>query len=340
MELEEVDALRARWGRGRRLFWYFKQRYALALLAYLVPQYDSMGALKRSPYASLLQKPLVRELVKQRRGALLTPDCLREVWTPSMECYRLSLGQWPLRRNTPRPGWGQSTRDRWNVVLQLSFNRGHVARFKRLVADDKAHGPYDRSHPVAPKPDLTLAWVRMDIDLPRGQALIEEVQSDWVEHASLECYGRTSMATRWRRYERHALRPHARQWSEAALCAAIEYLHGALGIADIYYHSFRTGNVMKHMKCCHPPRSLYTRLPRQFCFASTTEAPRFVVETARGRQRRCLRRRDNVWFRLRLPDSTVGGGAHSVPPWQALTSSSTGTEPEAAAETPGRWSSS
>lgn len=342
MELEEVEALRARWGRGRRLFRYFKDRYALMLLEYSLSEMPSIAALKRSRFSPLLQKPIVREMIARAGGADLSRRALIEAWRPETEAYRLSLGTWPLTSCDVGTRWAQVTRDRWNLVLQLNLDRRHVRRLISEHGEDEAEHPYTGVHPVAEAPELTLAWVRMDIDLERRQALIEEIQTDWIQHVACEASGHDSddpYAAKWKRYEQELLGPHRRAWSEAVLAAAIEVLHLELQISDIYYHRYDSGAFLKNMGDSRPPRSIYTKLPKRFCFATTNESPRFVVETARSRQRRCLRRRDLSWFRLQLPDSTPRPGATSVPPWQAPTSSSTGMEPEAAAETPGRWSS-
>ena len=55
-----------------------------------------------------------------------------------------------------------------------------------MVADD-GPGPFEWwSHPVRQDGRHTLAWARMDVDLDAGEALIEEIQSDWIREAVSE----------------------------------------------------------------------------------------------------------------------------------------------------------
>lgn len=342
MEFDDVEALRARWGHGRRLFRYFKDRYALMLIEYALAAYPSVADLKRSPYRRLLQKPLLRDLLSRLHGAAPSRRDLREAVAGDTQAYRLSLGTWPLKARDLGTSWAQVTRDRWNVVLQLNLDRRHTQHLRQFLSPVDAAHPFDGVHPVAPVPEITIAWVRMDVDPRRREALIEEVQTDWIQHVGFEAEDHDlddPAAVKWKQYEQGLLKPHLRTWSEAALAAAIELLHREQGISTIYFHTYDAGRYLKNMGESRPPRSLYTDLPRRFCFTKTAEHPRFIVETAKSRQRRGLKRMSREWYRLRLPDSTAGVGGPSVPEWHRTTSSSTGTAPEAAAADPGRWSS-
>ena len=73
------------------------------------------------------------------------------------------------------------------------------------------------------------------------------------------------------------------------LAATIWFLREEIGISRIYYHTHEYGAQLKRIRWGLPPRSLYTSLPRRFCFERTEEAPEFLVRYAtRGRARRLL----------------------------------------------------
>jgi hypothetical protein len=88
-------------------------------------------------------------------------------------------------------------------------------------------------------------------------------------------------------------------WDEAALSAAIKFIIDELGIGQIYYHTFDTGNVLKGMWNSHPPRSLYTDLPRKFCFDLTDEAPR-MLNTSTAAKRKLRKTPEPRWYRLNM----------------------------------------
>jgi hypothetical protein len=62
------------------------------------------------------------------------------------------------------------------------------------------------------------------------------------------------------------------------LTAALDFLHREIGIHRVFYHTFETGRAFKGIYR-DPPRSLYTTLPRRFCFQPTREAPRMLMES-------------------------------------------------------------
>ena len=70
-------------------------------------------------------------------------------------------------------------------------------------------------------------------------------------------------------------------WDEAMLAATLWFLRVELGIRWIFYHTFETGNWLKDMIRSKPPRSLYTDLPKQFCFQETYNPPAFIMRSRR-----------------------------------------------------------
>ena len=92
---------------------------------------------------------------------------------------------------------------------------------------------------------------------------------------------------------------HKRVWDEAALAAAIELLVREVGIREIYCHTWDGGRLLKGMPKEIPPRSVYEKLPRRFCFEKVHRAPRFLRREPGHRFRRRLAhvaRRCGFWF--------------------------------------------
>lgn len=80
------------------------------------------------------------------------------------------------------------------------------------------------------------------------------------------------------------------------LAAAVDFIVDELGLRRIYFHSYETGKALKR---CNPPRSLYTDIPRKFCFQNITEAPFFLAED-RFFRKKYYKVKSPKWFSLDL----------------------------------------
>ncbi|MEM7503978.1 MAG: hypothetical protein AAF417_18190 [Pseudomonadota bacterium] len=152
----------------------------------------------------------------------------------------------------------------------------------------------------------TLAWARLDIDLERGEALIEEIQTDWIRKAlfarrralrarnMFRVFGVPMQKHRVIRYVDSTLRRHEETWDEAMLSATIWFLRRELGIKTIYYHTYESGARIKNISFRLPPRSIYSKLPKRFCFRATDQRPGFLP--GKVRPARANKRYDNARF--------------------------------------------
>lgn len=284
--------------KGRTVFYYFKDRYAPLLLSLAEEDTLSISALKKSPLARLLDKAIIKDLIAQCGDGTLSKDLLDNAWTLDYECYVLSLGLWDGRDQC----WGQTSRRGWNLVLQLNFSQQHDEQYRRLV-DPKGEYVFEHQyHPISKGKRRTLAWCRIDMDRTWSYALIEEVQNDWLREVgwaarrirndrdTARWMGMEFSAENMRHYIEDTLRVHNQIWAEALLSAAIWFLRNEIGIRKIFYHTHRTGAALKKMGFLKPPRSLYTTLPRQFCFQKTRELPDFVKLSSRCPASRQLKR--------------------------------------------------
>ena len=287
--------------KGRTKFHYFRDRYALDLLRWFVGRGKTVAEVKRSRYARLLAKPRVRALCARLPDGRVTPEHLLNAWAPRPLVFLLTLGRWGSRGHAWRT-WYQVSRPGENLVLQLNFSGMHNRRYERLMRSTiewwEGHPFLCTYHPVNDDGRLTLAWARLDVDLDGGEALVEEIQNDWIREA-FACW-RSIDERPLARYRREVLAPYVRVWDEAMLAATLWFLREELGVRRIFYHTFESGNRLKHISGRRPPRSLYTELPRRFCFEETADMPRLLACTRHRRLRKELRRGTLRWFLLEL----------------------------------------
>ena len=315
VDIETLDYLLDRLS-GRRVFYYYRDRYAFALLARACDSATTVASLKRNGFGRLLQKDSVRKCLAFFADGKVDPVLLENVEERPYFAFVLGYGQWAGMHRQ----FSQVSRRGYNLVLQLNFSGQHDNPYNRLYKPIRDGALNCHGHPIAKRVPgesyrETLAWARIDVDLDNGVALIEEIQSDWVRLAGWrleymlrmkkmgishrkfrDCDGSTNQILE---YLETVLAPYAAVWEEAILTLAIIVLCDELQIRNIYYHSFESGGAIKAIKDTQPPRRLYSRLPRRFCFEKTTAGPEFIERESRYRR---LRRKVNplYWYNLRL----------------------------------------
>lgn len=289
MNSKQLDWVLDAWASRNHVFPYFKDGYAPALLRHAVGAGMTVRALRASRFAPLLDKPLLARALASLGDGRVLPEWLASLTPHGAERYRLTLGEWGDEKDDDR-WWWQTTRRGKNLVLQVNFPAGHDRAYRKFLRCEDEHPFEFTSHPVHAGDLRTLSWARIDLDLDDGEALIEEVQSDWTREArgayldavdSLDDDAAWSDAgseqRRMQLYYEQVLAPHCAVWDELTLLAAILFVRETLGIRRIYYHTYRSGNYLKGLsRWAGPPRSLYERLPRRFCFERITELPRFL----------------------------------------------------------------
>lgn len=294
----------------RTQFCYGKDQYAVYLLQqHLASASGSIHSLKQSRLKKLLDRPAIKELLKNSGNGQLELTQLDNLYPSQPEHYVLTLGKWGHKK---RYDWNQTSRPGANLVLQLNLNNQFDAMFKAVTGCDLNHMTTS-FHPKSHKRTATLAWARLDMDFTTGEILIEEIQSDLIRdlektlkralHSS--CSG--NMRVYWSKstldrdrlvgYCKHVLNVQKRIWSEVMMAATLWFVQQELGFSKIYYHTFATGKVMKKINGCAPPRSLYTDLPEKFCFEITKQAPQFIANNAKA-MRRLKATQNPEWFLL------------------------------------------
>lgn len=309
---EMIECLSA----DRQVFHYYPHRYAVFLLQRLLANGEmKIADIKRNNLGSLLNKPIVQQVISNKGDGLLCATDLDACWPVNHneflpEAFIITLGCWGDRNNYR---WNQTSRPGANLVLQLNFTREHDKDFDRSTGLDRDdfNGSF---HPTAQCGRSTLAWARMDIDLVSGQALIEELQTDWLRDVQ-SLYRRQKVARHQKASDFYfwgqkvstekvegycnRLLTKYKHWSETLLMAVLAFLWDEVGVKDVFYHSYDTGQQLKNIGSAGPPRSLYTDLPRRFCFQSVNSGPDFI-EQNRSARRRLKKVKTPEWFYLSL----------------------------------------
>jgi len=320
MQIGEARELAASLQRSQPAVTYFAHRYAAWLLGRVVGEGVPARSLKESGHRRFLENPTVRAVAARAGTGVLTRAALERAEASRAEVYRIGVATWgPAREKHWERFWYQTTRPGANLALLLYLPRRHDAAYRRLLDPAGWYPAVNRHHPHARPPRIALAWARIDVDLPTGEALIEEVQSDWIKHLGwlwssalrLGSGRARDRAVRTyfghpggrfedlERYWTRVLAQHRAWWAEATLFAALWLLFERLRVRRIYYHTQEGGRVRKEIDD-EPPRSLYTKLPERFGFELTREPPRFLQHAKKARSS-CVRgAADLPWYRLEL----------------------------------------
>ncbi|MEM7406472.1 MAG: hypothetical protein AAF458_14330 [Pseudomonadota bacterium] len=307
MNRELLDEIVACLPEERTHFHYFADRFALGLLAEHGRAVDGLTtrAARQGRFAALLNKPTVKEALSGCGHARVDPEHLLNWGLERSMAFLLALDHWG---HHTEQGWYQTSRPGFNLVLQLNFTASQTRALERLGNGFAGLFNFD-IHPVSKPADRryreTLAWSRIDLDLDTNEALIEEVQSDWVRDVRDALPANGQAQNPWEAAVQTVVDRHfpgvLRWWHEAMLWASIWFIRCELGMRDIYFHDYETGVALKNIRYSRPPRSLYTRLPRRFCMTPSSMGPSFLYRG--GRARRVLKRLPNPrFYRLELEE--------------------------------------
>lgn len=280
---------------GHTPFLYSRDDYAFHLLGRALKNKElSIHTLKKSNYSPLLSKPKVKSFLALSGSQTLSADHLHYGMGGSDATkFNLSLGTWGAEKHD-HAGWTQTTRGKANLVLQLNWGIQGVSKLEQAYRSNIGHVHYGgHYHPIS-KQQNTLSWARIDCDLNTGEALIEEIQSDWIrgfmetesrltallknDEEKIELQDSIKQFLCREHYLWEKVRQYKNLWAETTLIAALRFIHEDLGIEHIFYHSFESGCALKRIAGAQPPRSLYTDLPRKFCMQKSQEIPSFLKQ--------------------------------------------------------------
>lgn len=298
--------------RGERtIFTYYRDAYAAYLLRRVIADKSSvtLRELQHSRWSKLLKRPPIRDLMARCGDGYLRQVHLAEVWCESAEPFVLTVGAW----GGARPDrWYQVSRPGCNLVLQLNLSNKWHQEFRAIVGEP-ANAYFGFCHPLSRSRAMTLAWARLDFDLRTSEVLVEEIQTDLVRdigsmqreaHCALAdkadhfyYYGNSINAIRFCRFAERFMHAFKKTWHEAMMAATVSFVFDELGVENLFYHTFETGNVLKNIHYRQPPRSLYCDLPEKFCFEETDSAPVFLQKDRHVR-RKLKKSKDCRWFHM------------------------------------------
>ena len=169
---------------GRRLVHYYDDQYALYLLQKFCERANSNNSdtqaevqikeIKRSNFGKLLSKPSIVKLLAELGDGKLSKERLLPMIDHKFESYVITLSQWGTKEDYP---WEQTSVPGSNLVLQLNLTNRHDQLLKDLQIDSEPFR-YD-DHPIHANKS-SLSWARIDFNFETGEALIEEIQNDWL----------------------------------------------------------------------------------------------------------------------------------------------------------------
>ena len=310
MDMQELREVIACFDTSRTLLNYYPDRYAVYLLQKHMEGVDRLSVkdIRSTPLAKLLNKPIIKRLISG--DGYLYRSALDYYWNDHSEDLIITLGEWGGK---DKACWYQTSRKGANLVLQFNLNRKWESLFVRAIQNSANHF-FDFGHPLSDRRSCTLGWTRLDLDLDSGEVLIEEIQTDLVREFNdlydqalkakvngEECFRYWGVDFQTERLIgelnqfNSLFKDH---WSEAMLWGTIWFCKDELGIDDIYYHEFETGALLKGLSYRKPPRSLYTQLPKKFCFRPTREGPSFLMDHKQVKRKLKKAKNEVSWFKL------------------------------------------
>jgi len=296
---------------GRKLVQYSDNAYAFYLLdKYCQLNPDSnVAQIKQSQFGKLIEKPEVKAIIANSGKGQLYGGMFRHHYTPNPKEFVITLSSWGSKDGY---SWDQTSRPGSNLVMQLNLTNQHDEFLRDLKINGDEFKFY--SHPIH-NSKSSLSWARIDFDFDSGEALIEELQTDWIRRAAKHnqmakryrlqgCntyfyYGEEFNVAEMLQYTTEMLNKYQRSWMEITLFYAIELIREEIGISNIFYHSYETGALLKNINSRLPPRSLYTQLPKKFCFTPNKVGPKFITNDKKAK-RRLKKAKNESWFKLAI----------------------------------------
>ncbi|MEX0283135.1 MAG: hypothetical protein AB3N23_00840, partial [Paracoccaceae bacterium] len=281
-------------------FHYYPDRQSAWLMAQLWHEDRAkVGALRQTRVGKLLDRPLLKPLVARCGGTLRRHDVmalahadqfgafddlthageavLEACWSETWLDFGLTFTQWGAGKDWQ---YAQISREGGSLVIQLGFPTDHAQLMGRYLPVDAREKFEEDYHPIRTEGRPTLAWARVDMDLERGEALIEEVQCDWLRLvkdevdwlAQSEPQSRDTRAHQ--SYQRALFARYAKIWPQAMMLSTLAVLVEQLGMRRIWMHQPTTGAALKGIGGGLPPVSALFQKPKKLFFLVGRRIPR------------------------------------------------------------------
>ncbi|PID65093.1 MAG: hypothetical protein CR977_02370, partial [Gammaproteobacteria bacterium] len=242
MNKQHIDEVLACLENERRVVAYFKDRYAVDMLKRFVGAGKTVSAVKQSRFAGLLNKPWIKAQLATLGNPVLSAELLNYWWRDEVFYFDLTLDKWGGQCRS----WQQTTRSGYNLVLQLNFTQSHNRDYKRLP-DNYGLSCWPGHPTYTGNKRYTMAWARIDLSEDLSDALIEEIQTDWLRDAKYSLrrakrpllQGKVLSAQTKQKnhhfecyFTRH-IKPVMAIWDEAVLNTALNFLFDSVGVKNV-----------------------------------------------------------------------------------------------------------
>jgi hypothetical protein len=289
---------------------YSKDTAAKQLLAMSIDGATKIGAIKQSRLGYLLNRPGIKQCIAALGNGYLTPEHLKEDWTKETIVLSLTLSQWGiLNAKKKHCAYYQVSRPQKSLVLQVNLGGEHDSFFYTYFKKKQDRAYFSHHLHAGHARKNSLGWIRIDLNLDDGEALIEELQTDWMKavfemHKALNSNVHSHYLVEHKPYASKVyvdyMLKRYKKWDEMLLSAAVYFLKNELGLDTIWYHTFESGRFYKMMPDYSlPPRSLYTKLPQKMGFEMATEIPK-ILQECKELQRMNRAAKDLKFFKLQF----------------------------------------
>ncbi|MGB0430876.1 MAG: hypothetical protein ACPGLV_10410 [Bacteroidia bacterium] len=310
VELEEIYSAPIK-------YYYYKDRYLVqSLLENQNGDTISVATIKNDFDAKLFQKNWFKEQFLQNSGnRKVCKDSLEFYWPKETFEFDIEVSKWGEEpKKHKKDKWLQTTRSGYSLVLRINLSQEHFELYRSWLKPSwYGEGIFNCTcHPVSEK-DITLGWVRLDLDFETDEVLIEELQTDWLRELNklaknlrnadvAKCKQllmfeniEGSLIDFWKYY--NYMLPISKMWDELFISATLWFVKNELQIKKVWMHSYETCSLFKDQQNAMPPRSLYTKLPKKMGFVKTEKAPSFLQNEVYLKRYFRKSKRENIkWF--------------------------------------------
>lgn len=317
MDKQTINEILEVCGEPKR-FHYYKDKHLLNALLLENKTHYKIADIKGSKASALLQKAWFKKAFMANSGSgIISRQDLLSYLPADAKHFNTTLGEWGEDANKHnKDKWYQTSRSGYSLVVQLNFCSEHNYRYFQLLKPQWRHaGVFNYAgHPVNKGKYYTMAWARVDVDFNTNEAIIEEIQTDWLRNLRqliadvkendkrisgdfLIRNGIGSSAQNLMAYYSF-MRNYFEMWQEAILSLSIEVLQKEIGVEHIFMHTHESGNLFKEITYRQPPKSLYSKLPTKMGFVLNDEAPLFLNQEQYLKRYFKKAKKQNVkWFK-------------------------------------------
>jgi hypothetical protein len=300
-------------------YYYYQDKYLVDLVVEKggSEEYVKTGQLKGSFAEKLLQKEWFKKEFSSNNGGIgIKLSDLESYWPEHTLEFDISVANWGENpKKHQKDTWFQTSRSGYNLVLQVNLNQEHFKLYNSWLKP-RWHGEgifNCTCHPVSEK-QITLGWIRLDIDFETDEVLIEEIQTDWLrEINSLAKKLKNDndnkhkkilqnesvdgqLADFWKYY--NYMQPVSKIWDELFMSIALWFAKKELQIQNVWMHTFESCLLFKDQNYSKPPRSIYSKLPKRMGFVLSDKAPLFLMREIYLKRYFRKAKKDSVkWFK-------------------------------------------